>query len=175
MSATDDINTAGETGASSAEKSAKSIIHFNNAGASPSPPIVVQTITDHLAREVELGGYLAAAQVQSDLDNVYASINRLIHGAAGSISGADDVDGKQARKEIALVESATVAWTRIFYSMAECLARRARKEAARTSMASDHPVMLERFILLSEAEYAANVVAAYSASESSMKRSNITG
>ena len=162
MSATDGISTADETGTSSSEKSSKSIIHFNNAGASPSPPIVVRAIADHLAREVELGGYLAAAQVQSELDHVYASIHRLIHGDAGSNSGADEnkMDGRQARREIALVESATVAWTRIFYSMAECLARRARSEVARASIISNQPVTLERIILISEAEYAANVVAA---------------
>ena len=162
MSVTDDTNTADDICASSVEQTCKSIIHFNNAGASPSPPIVVQTMTDHLAREVELGGYLAAAQVQSELDDVYASIHRLIHGDAASSSGAgkNKLGGKQARKEIALVESATVGWTRIFYSMAECLARRARKEAALVSMASDHPVVLERVILMSGAEYAANVVAA---------------
>ena len=162
MSATDGISTADETGTSSSEKSSKSIIHFNNAGASPSPPIVVRAIADHLAREVELGGYLAAAQVQSELDHVYASIHRLIHGDAGSNSGADEnkMDGRQARREIALVESATVAWTRIFYSMAECLARRARSEVTRASIISNQPVTLERIILMSEAEYAANVVAA---------------
>ena len=162
MSATGDINTADDTCASSVEQTCKSIIHVNNAGASPSPPIVVQTMTDHLAREVETGGYLAAAQVQSELDGVYASIHRLVHGDAVSSSGAggNKVDGKQARKEIALVESATVAWTRIFYSMAECLARRARKEATLASKASDHPVVWERIILMSNAEYAANVVAA---------------
>lgn len=158
----DEVSSSGNPSSSESH-----VIHFNNAGASPSPPIVVQTITDYLAREVELGGYLAAARVQSELDNVYASIYQLIHGdcaavgAAGtcSSSGAGKVDGKQARKEIALVESATVGWTRIFYSMAECFARRAWREAAHPVL-SDHPVTLERVILMSEAEYAANVVAA---------------
>lgn len=164
------------------------VIHFNNAGASPSPPVVVQTITDYLAREVELGGYLAAAWAQPDLDSVYGSVYRLIRGnhAHGDdddddgtdTSGIGSDDGraaasevhvvgsnnKKARREIALVESATVGWTRIFFSMADCLARRAWREvppmASSGIETSSHPVVLERIILMSEAEYAANVVAA---------------
>ena len=151
------------------------MIHFNNAGASPSPPSVIGAVIDHLSREVELGGYLAAARAEQQLDGVYASAHRLIHGSGvgdgahdggggGGNGGATD-DGKQARREIALVESATVGWTRVFYSMAECLARQARGEAAALAAASNRnastdAIVLERILLLSEAEYAANVVAA---------------
>ena len=146
------------------------MIHFNNAGASPSPPVVVHTVTAHMNREVELGGYLAAARAEQQLDGVYASAHRLIHGSgvgdgAHNGGGGNANDGKQARREIALVESATVGWTRVFYSMAECLARQARREAAALADASSdnistNDIVLERIMLLSEAEYAANVVAA---------------
>jgi len=140
------------------------MIHFNNAGASPSPPVVVRAVIDHLSREVELGGYLAAARAEQQLDGVYASAHRLIHGSGvvhvahdggGGGNGVATNDGKQARREIALVESATVGWTRVFYSMVECLARQASHRNASTD-----PIVLERILLLSEAEYAANVVAA---------------
>ena len=151
------------------------MIHFNNAGASPSPPVVVRAVIDHLSREVELGGYLAAARAEQQLDGVYASAHRLIHGSGvggaahdGGGGGGNGIaatsDGKLARREVALVESATVGWTRVFYSMAECLARQARREAAALAAsngnASTDPIVSERILLLSEAEYAANVVAA---------------
>ena len=141
------------------------MIHFNNAGASPSPPVVVHAITDHLSRELELGGYLAAARAEQQLGNVYVSAHRLIHGSGvvdaacdgggGGGGGIATNDGKLARREVALVESATVGWTRVFYSMAECLARQASNRNASTD-----PIVSERILLLSEAEYAANVVAA---------------
>ena len=116
------------------------------AGASPSPPIVVETIIAHLNDETENGGYLAAARAKPRLDRVYASVARLVNAKSG---------GGDPRRVIALVESATVAWTRIFYSMAEQLARSAEEEAR---IAGGNVV--QRTILMSEAEYAANVVAA---------------
>ena len=122
------------------------VVHFNNAGASPSPPIVVETIIAHLNDETENGGYLAAARAKPRLDRVYASVARLVNAKSG---------GGDPRRVIALVESATVAWTRIFYSMAEQLARSAEEEAR---IAGGNVV--QRTILMSEAEYAANVVAA---------------
>jgi cysteine desulfurase/selenocysteine lyase len=108
------------------------IIHFNHAGASPSPSSVIERVVDHMYLEQRLGGYAAAEAVQKDMNNVYRLAARLLH---ASSSG-----------EIALVESATVAWTRLFYAMAE------HHERIRTSPG-------EKVILISEAEYAAQVVA----------------
>lgn len=109
------------------------IIHFNNAGSSPQPLSVLQTVTQHTLLESLLGGYLAAEQCQHQLSCVYSSIAKFIH--------AED------SLEIALVESATVAWTRIFYSMCDALMMGENKSGETDVM------------LCSEAEYAANVVA----------------
>jgi cysteine desulfurase/selenocysteine lyase len=105
--------------------------HFNHAGASPSPSSVIQRIVDYMELEQKLGGYAAEATVQDELEQVYQNVASFIHADSAS--------------EIALVESATVAWTRAFYSMA--YKKLDRKNTPRT-------------ILISDAEYAANVVAA---------------
>jgi len=81
-----------------------SIIHFNNAGCSPMPPTVYETVCNHLKLETEIGGYLAADVRQEDIQSVYTSIAQLLNCDAN---------------EIALVESATVAWTRAFYSICD--------------------------------------------------------
>lgn len=135
-------------------------MHFNNAGASPSPPVVLWTVARHMAQEALLGGYLAASRAQPQLDQVYASVARLLNAK---------FDGDKAREEIALVESATVAWTRIFYSMAETLARNDEK------LASTHNGVIDRVILMSEAEYAANVVAAVKFAREQNVRTELTG
>lgn len=105
--------------------------HFNHAGASPSPSSVVQRIVDYMELEQHLGGYAAESTVKDELEQVYQNVASFIHADSAS--------------EIALVESATVAWTRAFYSMA--YKKLDRKKPPRV-------------ILISDAEYAANVVAA---------------
>jgi selenocysteine lyase/cysteine desulfurase len=77
--------------------------------------------------EQSIGGYAAAHETKSELDEVYQNAARLINAKS---------------EEMALCESATVAWTRAFYSMAEKQRKRGKD-----------------IILISEAEYAANVVA----------------
>lgn len=104
---------------------------FNHAGASPSPQSVIDCVFEHMELEHSIGGYAAAEIAGKELSMVYQSVAELIN------SPSPD--------EIALVESATVAWTRVFYSMVELQSKRI----------DDCPV-----ILISEAEYAANVVAA---------------
>jgi cysteine desulfurase/selenocysteine lyase len=78
-------------------------IHLNNAGAGLMPKPVLDAMTAYLTREAEIGGYEAASEAQQRLDAVYASVARLI--------GAD-------RREIALMENATIAWQMAFYSFA---------------------------------------------------------
>ena len=114
-------------------------VHLNHAGDSPMPRAVVRAVVEHTELEAQVGGYRAAEIAADRLDQVYVSLSRLI--------GADD---RNPRDEIALVESATVAWTRAFYSMMETK----EKELLRTSSSR------ELVILVSEVEYAANVVAA---------------
>lgn len=106
------------------------VVHLNHAGASPSSAAVVHRMQKHLALERIVGGYAAKDLVNEELQTVYNNAARLIHAASPS--------------EIALVESATVAWTKLFYAFA---AHQERHKAG------------ERIILVSQAEYAANLVA----------------
>ena len=102
------------------------ITQFNNAGASPSPKATLQVLIQHTLLESQFDGYHAAKIQAQNLAQVYASIQRLINA--------------KLSHEIAIVESATVGWTRIFYSMVKGI-----REGD--------------VILCSEVEYAANVVA----------------
>ena len=78
------------------------IAHFNHAGDSPSPRVVLETVHAHLEREAQIGGYEAEAEAAERLNAVYASIARLI--------GATPA-------EIAVVENATRAWDMAFYGI----------------------------------------------------------
>jgi cysteine desulfurase / selenocysteine lyase len=78
------------------------VVHFNNAGSSLPPKVVLDTVVEHLASEAAMGGYEAADAAQSRLDAVYGSVARLLNCAAD---------------EIALVENATRAWDMAFYAM----------------------------------------------------------
>ncbi len=79
-----------------------SVLHFNNAGSSLPPAVVVDTVVEHLRREATLGGYEAEAEAGERLEAVHGAIARLIGAAPG---------------EIALVENATRAWDMAFYSL----------------------------------------------------------
>ncbi|MGH7446841.1 MAG: aminotransferase class V-fold PLP-dependent enzyme, partial [Longimicrobiales bacterium] len=69
-------------------------IHLNNAGAALMPQPVVDAITGHLQREVQLGGYEAADAARADIAGAYDDVARLVGGTA---------------RNIAVVENATVA------------------------------------------------------------------
>jgi len=113
-------------------------IHFfNNAGSSPSPPCVTDAIISHLNLETQMGGYHAASMQSGALLSVKQQVVKLVNA--------------ESTLEIALVESATVAWTRVFYSMVHTIIAGQQPDSSNQ--------VLERVILLSEAEYAANVVA----------------
>lgn len=71
-------------------------IHLNNAGAALPPQTVVDTVTAHLLREAEIGGYEAAEEAEERLEEVYGSLARVI--------GASP-------REMAVVENATVAFS----------------------------------------------------------------
>eukprot|EP00978_Attheya_sp_CCMP212_P036487 scaffold165837_cov51-Attheya_sp.AAC.2 len=118
------------------------IHHFNNAGASPSTDSTRRVVSNHVALEEELGGYAAEEAGTMQLDQVYRLIGRLLN--------ADS--SQNMRSEVALVESATVGWTRIFYSAVETIAAAANCQ--------EEQKQRERVILMSQAEYAANIVAA---------------
>jgi cysteine desulfurase / selenocysteine lyase len=78
-------------------------VHLNNAGASFSPAIVVDTVAAHLRLEQTVGGYEAASAAADASARVYAAIAALIN--------ADP-------SEISCTESATRAWHLAFHSLA---------------------------------------------------------
>jgi selenocysteine lyase/cysteine desulfurase len=69
-------------------------IHFNNAGSSLPPDVVVDTVINYLKEEAVFGGYETEYKYKDQLENSYTSIARLIN--------AD-------RKEVAVLENASVA------------------------------------------------------------------
>jgi selenocysteine lyase/cysteine desulfurase len=71
--------------------------HFNAAGCSLASDATLAAVIEHLELEARAGGYEAAAEVRPRIDDAYEAAARLL--------------GAQAR-EIAFVESATVAWRR---------------------------------------------------------------
>lgn len=66
------------------------------------PQPVLQTVIGHIEREGAIGGYEAHGESLGRIEEVYDSVARLV----GSV-----------REEIALAESATLAWQRVFYSL----------------------------------------------------------
>lgn len=78
------------------------VLHLNNAGAALPPAPVLDAVIGHLRREAEIGGYEAADEAEPRLKAAYASIARLINAAPD---------------EIALVESASQAWTLAFHAL----------------------------------------------------------
>jgi len=70
-------------------------IHFNNAGASLPPDIVVDTVIGYLREEATHGGYETEDKYQDLLQHTYSSIASLIN------AGTD---------EVAIVENASMAW-----------------------------------------------------------------
>lgn len=98
-------------------------VHLLASGSALMPRPVVDAVIDHTRLEAEIGGYEAEARRREALDRVYDCAARHI--------GAH-------RREIALMENATVAWCHAFYAL---------------------PLKPRSRILTCEAEYAANYVA----------------
>ena len=80
-------------------KGTASVTHFNNAGASLPPDVVLTTVINYLEDEATMGGYEAEARHQPQLLHTYDLIAQLIN--------AD-------KDEIAILESASAAWTIAF-------------------------------------------------------------
>lgn len=98
-------------------------IFLMSCGASIMPQPVVQAMHDYLDLEADVGGYAAAEMEADRIAGVHSSVARLLN--------AMD-------EEIALVENATVAWQKAFYSL---------------------PFKPGDAVMTVEAEYAANYVA----------------
>jgi len=78
------------------------VLHFNNAGSSLMPEVVLETMLDHLELEARIGGYEAAAREEERIERFYDVTARLLN---------------CQREEIAFVENATRAWDMAFYSI----------------------------------------------------------
>jgi selenocysteine lyase/cysteine desulfurase len=78
------------------------VAHFNHAGASLMPAVVLDAVVGHVRREAAIGGYEAADEAEERLEGVYDASARLI----GAV-----------REEIAVVENATRGWDMAFYAV----------------------------------------------------------
>ena len=99
-------------------------VFLESAGSSLLPAPVLEVVVGHLRREAEVGGYSAEEERAAELAGVRESLARLLGCAA---------------EDVALVDSATRAWTQLFYAV---------------------PLAAGDRILLSRAEYASNAIAA---------------
>jgi cysteine desulfurase len=99
-------------------------VFLDSAGSSLPPEPVVQAVVSHLRREAEVGGYVAEAERAHDLADVRESLAQLLRCTPDCI---------------ALMDSATRAWTQFFYAV---------------------PLAPGDRIFLSRSEYASNAIAA---------------
>lgn len=86
-----------------ATKGTATQIHFNNAGSSLPPDVVVDAIISYLTEEAACGGYETEAKYRGQLDHTNALVARLINAHAD---------------EIALTENASAAWDVAFNGLA---------------------------------------------------------
>lgn len=80
-------------------KGTANVTHFNNAGASLSPDVVINKVINYLEEEATMGGYEAEGKYKPELDRTYDLIAELINADA---------------EEIAILESASAAWVIAF-------------------------------------------------------------
>jgi selenocysteine lyase/cysteine desulfurase len=99
-------------------------VFLDSAGSSLPPAPVLEAVVGHLRREAEVGGYVAEEERAAELGGVRDALARLLGCATA---------------DVALMDSATRAWTQLFYAV---------------------PLTAGDRILLSRAEYASNAIAA---------------
>ncbi|TAD95553.1 MAG: aminotransferase class V-fold PLP-dependent enzyme [Bacteroidetes bacterium] len=83
-------------------KGTSQIIHLNNAGCALPPDSVLQKMQNYLTEESTFGGYETAQKYATEFRKGYDLLAKLINCEPS---------------EIAMCESATVAWDRVFYSL----------------------------------------------------------
>lgn len=64
-------------------------VFLDSAGSSLPPQVVLDTVTEHLHREAEIGGYRAAGERTEDLDRVRSSVAALLDTSPETISLTD--------------------------------------------------------------------------------------
>ena len=77
------------------------VLHFNAAGASLMPRVVLEAQIGHLEREARRGGYEAAEAAAPSIERCYHALSELVNCAP---------------EEIALMENATAAWNMAFHA-----------------------------------------------------------
>lgn len=80
-------------------KGCASLVHFNNAGSSLPPDVVVDTVIDYLREEAVAGGYETEAKYMDRINGVYTRIAQLINAE---------------EDEVAIFENASAAWGTAF-------------------------------------------------------------
>jgi len=75
----------------------KTKIHFNNAGASLMPQVVIDAMIQHLQLEATAGGYEAADLKSKDINEFYESCARLIHSKATNVAFTSSATNSFAR------------------------------------------------------------------------------
>ncbi|OJJ21087.1 aminotransferase class V [marine bacterium AO1-C] len=78
------------------------VTHFNNAGSALMPQPVIDAQQNYLNYEINQGGYEAVDHFREQLNETYQRVAQLINADA---------------TEIALLESATTAWVKAFFSL----------------------------------------------------------
>ncbi|MEM7253561.1 MAG: aminotransferase class V-fold PLP-dependent enzyme [Pseudomonadota bacterium] len=106
----------------------QNVIHLHHSGASLMPRPVHEAVLHHLDRELMMGGYEAAQEAAPLIESAYANIATLVN--------ADP-------NEIALVESATVAWNRCFLALTEPFQTGDRVITTPTEYASNYIAMMQ--------------------------------
>ncbi len=74
-------------------------IHFNNAGSSLPPDVVVDTVISYLQEEATHGGYETEDKYEKEMEHTYDLIAKLINAN---------------RDEVAVMENASIAWGLVF-------------------------------------------------------------
>ncbi len=78
------------------------VTHFNNAGSSLMPKSVAYAMTDYLHEEIRYGGYETMEKYQTDISLIYKHLAKMLNAQTS---------------EIALLQSASLAWLKVFFSI----------------------------------------------------------
>ncbi|MDB5240808.1 MAG: aminotransferase [Spirosoma sp.] len=73
------------------------VVHLNNAGASLMPTPVIETITNHIALEAQLGGYEAADACRDAIQEFYSTTARLLNTLHENIAATASATDAYAR------------------------------------------------------------------------------